>query len=323
MITSIKTLRPPKGVKANHHLGEQSYPTWFWNFSRSTGKAPKQQIWNWNLGSFVSIFRPLPTIYFHPFPSNSNLNIDNYMLFPFASWETHCNLPQLWIAFFCANNFWVGFRPRSLGDPVRALAVERWFFGRCGTMSWCLSLHFFLERRSLSRPEFIWLFFVETAYAQIHSNAIDAKSLHFDAVELDCVLRWVNTLMWNPVKTSKVDGSWWLFLQCQARHFRNFCSERCQGISFMLECFFAFCLALACCNFWIHSTRCGYARVMYRGSGLPPLSHLPSKSLWRKMLFLLCPWKDNAHNMILRRPTASLDLDTGWHRLCRKDPLNL
>ena len=92
------------------------------------------------------------------------------------------------------------------------------------------------------------------------------------------------------------------------------------AIRCLLESFFAFCLALACCNIWIHSTCCRYARV-YRGSGLSPLSHLPSKSLWRKMWFLHCFWKDNEHNMILRRPTRT-DLDRGWHRLCQGDSLN-
>lgn len=85
--------------------------------------------------------------------------------------------------------------------------------------------------------------------------------------------------------------------------------------------FFAFCLALAYCNIWIHSTCCRYARVMYRGSGLSPLSHLPGKSLWRKMWFLHCPWKWTQHD--LEKTYQNTDLsDTGWHRLCHKDSLN-
>ena len=155
---------PPKVRQtANPYSGHLSYPTSILGiFQDPLGKGPKTTKYKTLKGYrlFVSIFRPLPTIsiQFQCF----NIDDYEYMLFPFASWETSCNLPQALnraSPFFC-----LGFRPRSLGDPVRALAVEGWFFSIVWDKQLMLELATcFFERRSRSRPEFLWWIFVEIA----------------------------------------------------------------------------------------------------------------------------------------------------------------
>ena len=92
-----RVLREANGKPARI-WGTCPIPLDFRDFSRSTRKGSKTTKYKTLKAYRVSCFH-LPTTSNYLIRPISMFNIDDYdfMLFPFASWEASCNLPQLWI----------------------------------------------------------------------------------------------------------------------------------------------------------------------------------------------------------------------------------